>query len=462
MSRSPSKRNPRLVRQQWRAWYFYDFANSAFYTTVVTLLVGPHLTSLARAAADSGGHIRVLGLDIHYGSFYPYLVSVSVLLQLILLPLIGAVSDYTGKRKWLLGLLAYTGATATVGLYFATGEQFLLGGALFVLANLAFGASVVVYNAFLPDIALPDERDHVSSRGWALGYLGGAVLLTFNLIFLRYAPQLGIEMEHAVRICLASAGVWWAAFSLIPLAGLPGSSASGPRRETGRNALLASFGQLLHMFALIRLLSQTLLFLAAYLLYNDGIQSVIALAAQFGHEELGIPVFQLALAVLLVQIVGFGGSLLFGWLAERIGTKAALLASLLIWSGIVGYAAFGLETSFEYFWLAALIGLVLGGSQALSRSLFSLLIPKGQEAEFFSLYEISERGTSWLGPLLFGLSLQLTGSYRSAVFTLLVFFVSGAALLAKVNVSAGREAAERLSMGARALQSRESHHRGKE
>jgi UMF1 family MFS transporter len=427
-------------RREQIGWYFYDWANSAFSTTVVTVFLGPYLTSVAENAADAQGMVYPLGIPVAAGAYFPYLVSLSVLLQVFFLPIMGAIADYSQAKKTLLAIFAYIGAFATVGFYFLEGDRYLLGGGLFLIANLALGASVVFYHAFLPEIASPDRRDAVSSQGWAAGYLGGGLLLLANLILYNSREALGIPTDVAVRICLASAGVWWGVFTLIPLFSLKRRRPQQPLPR-GANFLTVGFRQLAHTFGEMRRYPQTLLFLAAYLLYNDGIQAVIALSTQFGTEELGLEQSVLIPAILMVQFLAFGGALLFGWLARLLGTKRAILLSLVIWTLVVTYAYFmpaGVPA--QFFLLAGCIALVLGGTQALSRSVFSLMIPRGQEAEYFSLYEISERGTSWLAPLLFGLAYQNTGSYRIAIVSLIVFFIAGFILLTRVSIRRAAEA----------------------
>lgn len=333
----------------------------------------------------------------------------------------------------MLAGLAYAGAVATAAMYFLRGTNYLLGGGLFLVANLAFGGSVVIYNAFLPDLASPDERDSVSSTGWAVGYLGGGLLLAMNLALFSFAPSLGIAPGEAVRISLCSAGLWWATFTLVPLATLRNRQPAR-RLPEGEGLFVTGFRQLASTFRRARNHRRTLLFLGAYVLYNDGIQTVIALSSQFGQEELGLPMSTLTAVILMVQFVAFFGSLLFNRVARAIGAKRAIALSLLVWTGALFHAYAFLHTAFQFYLLAAVIALVLGGSQALSRSIFSVMIPRGQEAEYFSLYEVADRGTSWLGPLLFGLALQFTGSYRVAILSLAVFFIAGLTLLLKVDV----------------------------
>ena len=422
--------------REQRAWYFYDWANSAFPTTVLTVFIGPYLTTIAKAAADSGGYVHPLGLRVAAESFFPYVVSLSVLLQVIFLPLLGAIADYSHFKKQMLAFFAYAGAFASMGLYFLQGTNYLLGGGLFLFANLSFGASVVFYNAFLVDIALPEERDRVSSMGWALGYVGGGLLLALNLLLFAKAGDFGLGIGDAVRINLASAGVWWAIFTVIPLVGLKRRQ---PVKQLppGEHYLTVGIRQLRNTLSKIRVHPQAMLFLIAYLIYNDGIQTVISLASVFGQEELGLSMTTLTSVILMVQFVGFFGAILFNYVARAISAKRAIIVSLLIWIGTLVYAYAFLKTTLDFYMMAAAIAVVLGGSQALSRSVYSLMIPKGQESEYFGLYEISDKGTSWLGPLLFGLALQFTGSYRIAILSLIVFFVVGLLLLFRVNVHQG-------------------------
>lgn len=420
-------------RRERAGWYAYDFGNSAFSTTVVTVFLGPYLTSLTTAAADARGLVYVLGIPIHPGSFFPYVVSLSVLLQVFLLPVLGAIADCSGWKKALLIACAYAGATSTALLYVVGGDRWLLGGLLFIVANVAFGASVVFYNAFLPEIAGPRERDAVSSRGWACGYVGGGLLLALNLALVAYAEDLGLSTATAVRLSLASAGVWWALATVVPLvtlrAGVPATPAAG-----AAHYVTVGLTRTRRTLAAIARRRHTRLFLAAYLIYNDGVQTVITLASQFGHEAIGLSMGTLAGVILMVQFLAALGALLFGRLAAVLGAKRAVLLSLAVWTAALVYAYAWLTGVGGFYGLSAAIALVLGGTQALSRSLFSLMVPKGQESEYFGFYEVSDRGTSWLGPLLFGLALQFTGSYRVAILSLVIFFVVGLVLLARVDV----------------------------
>jgi UMF1 family MFS transporter len=427
-------------RREQIGWYFYDWGASAFSTTVVTVFLGPYLTAVTEQAADASGYVHPLGIPVLAGSYFPYVVSLSVLLQVFFLPILGAVADYSHRKRQFLAFFAYLGAIATMAMYFLQGDRYLLGGGLFLIANVSFGAAIVFYNAFLPEIASSEDRDRVSSQGWALGYLGGGLLLALNLVFVQFlAEPLGVSMAHAIRISLLSAGLWWAIFTIIPLMRLK-RRLSAKSLPPGERYATIGFKQLARTFRELPSFPQTLLFLLAYLLYNDGIQTVITLSATFGAAELGLQTATLVQVILMVQFGAFGGALFFNRVADWFGTKRAILISLVIWLGVTVYTYAFLRTTVQFFVLAGFIAIVLGGSQALSRSLFSLMIPHGQEAEYFSLYEISERGTSWLGPLIFGLTLQMTGSYRFAILSIAVFFAAGMVIL--VFVDARRAVAE--------------------
>ncbi len=409
-------------------WTMYDWGNSAFSTTVVTTFLGPYLASLAEVR---GGFVNFFGYQVEGAAFFPLCVSVSVIMQVFLLPILGAVADYSHLKKRMMLGFAYTGATATMLLFFAQEDLIVLGGLLFIIANLSFGAAVVFYNAFLPEIASPDRRDTVSSKGFAYGYLGGGLLLLLNLTLLQVMDDMGL----AVRINLASAGLWWFVFTYIFPQQRLVQRAPVVQLPPGETYLSHSLKQLSSTFKnLAGKYPITLQYLIAYLIYNDGIQTVIVVSTLFAAGELGLETSTLVQVVLMIQFVAFFGAFLFNFLARRVGTKKAIMFNLVVWAGLVIYAWQFLYTELQFWILGAITALILGGSQALSRSLFSQMIPKNREAEYFSFYEISERGTSWIGPLVFGLAVQLTGTQRVAIVSLIIFFVVGLILLAVTDV----------------------------
>lgn len=478
-------------------WAMYDWANSAFSTTVVTVFLGPYLTAIAEAAADAQGLLYLFGIPIRFDSLFTYLISASVLLQVTILPILGALADYSHLRKQLMQFFAVLGASATMLMFFIRPGGHWFAAALFLVANVAFGASIVFYNSYLPNIASEDRRDAVSSFGWAMGYLGGGLLLLLNLVLYLFADKLGLDSGLVARISLASAGVWWLVFSLFTFTRLRTRDVVRllPRGQTYFSigfkqladligisqttvaalmllpllipvlillglpvwlALLPGAGPIAILVVFIvrkaRTLPEAMRYLAAYLLYNDGIQTVIAVSAIFAANELGMDSTQLILVILMIQFVAFLGALGFNWVASKLGTKRTIIASLFLWSAVTIYAFGGLKSTaivlgmeqrqLEFWLLGFVIALVMGGSQALSRSLFSQMIPKGQEAEFYSFYEISERGTSWLGTFTFGLVNQFFQSLRFGILSVIIFFVAGLLLLPLVNVTKAMQEAK--------------------
>jgi UMF1 family MFS transporter len=410
------------------------------------VLFAPYLISVAEQAAcgfvgdtdrPCKADLSVLGLAISPGSLVAYVVTIATIVSALVLPVVGAAADRSSRKKQVMAGFAWTGSLAAACMFFVTGSNWELGAALLFVANICLGSSLVVYDAILCEISTPDERDRVSSRGWALGYLGGGLLLAVNLAVVTMHDTFGMSTGLAVRVSLLSAAVWWAAFTLIPYRGIRNRPAVAVVPEQG-NLVKQSFGQLFTTLKDLRNYPVTLTFLLAYLFYNDGIQTVIVSASTYGEKQLGFETSVLIATILLVQFVAFGGALLFGRAAERWGSKRVILVGLAVWMLVVTAAFFLPEKNIALFLVLAVgIGLVMGGTQALSRSFFSLLIPRGREAEYFSLYQAAERGTSWFGTLVFGLVHQWTDSYRPALLALMALFVLGLALLVRVDTRRG-------------------------
>lgn len=407
------------IQRQRLGWYMYDFANSGFSTSVITVFFGPYITMLAMNALKGSPQPSFAGIDIHPGAIYSFCVSASVLLQVAIMPLLGSYIDATHRKRAVLITTAAIGSVATIAMINLDLQQahpILLGSILFILANVAFGSSIVASNSFLNDLANPDERDRVSSRGWALGYLGGGLLLLIHLLMYSWWPG-------SVNIILASTGMWWLTFSIVSVSLLKDPPAPSHQQRVGilRQAWTSLLGLRKHKSAFR--------FLIAYLLYNETVQTAISMASIYGKMEMHVDDSVLILGILLVQFVALIGALMFNVIAARLGTLPALLISMVGWAAALGAALILPASDMSFYGLAMLIALVLGGIQALSRSYFSTLIPTGTEAEYFALYEISDKGTSWIGPLLFGLVVSLTQSYRYALVSLAVFLAAGALLL---------------------------------
>ena len=441
---------PLARRREQRAWYWYDWANSAYFTTIGTVLFAPYMIAIAKEAAPDCGtpgcveKLDVLGLDIAAGSLPGFLVAFATLVGALVLPIVGAIADRSPRKKVHMAVYAWLGSGFAASLFFMTGDNWQIGAVAIVASNILVGCSLVSYSAILVDISTEDERDRVSSRGWAWGYLGGGLLLSVNLVMVTLHDAFGMSEGFAVRLSMLSAALWWAAFTVIPFVKLRNRppvhtvAVEGTLRQR-------SFGQLVTTFREMRNYPMTLTFLLAYLFYNDGIQTVITTASTYGSEQLELVQSTLIATILVVQFVAFGGALLFGRFAERYGAYRLILAGTGLWIVIVVLAVFlPVGASGLFLALAVGIGIVLGGTQALSRSFFSLLIPRGREGEYFSLYQACERGTSWFGALLFALMYQLTGSYRPSIVALLVFFVLGGYFLLRLDPQRGiREAGNR-------------------
>jgi MFS transporter, UMF1 family len=432
------------AREQ-KAWNWYDWANSAFYTTILTVLFAPFMITVAGRAAGCGSSadencsktVTVLGLHLAAGSLPFYLTSFATIASAFVLPVVGAMVDRSGRKRWHMAAFAWSGSFFAGLLFFMHGDQWQLAAFAIVASSILGGCSLVSYYAILVDISTEAERDRVSSSGWAWGYLGGGLLLAVNLVVVLLHGSFGLDKELAVRLSMLSAALWWAGFTLIPFRGLRDRPARGVVPERG-GLVRRSFGQLATTLREMRGFPMTLTFLLAFLFYNDGIQTVINVASTYGSKQLGFGDSVLIATILLIQFVAFGGALLFGRLAASYGAYRCLLWGTYAWMAIVVLAMFLPRRNVVAFLLIGVaIGLVLGGTQALSRSFFSLLIPRGREGEYFALYNACERGTSWFGTFLFGVVFQITGSYRPAIVALIVFFVLGAVFLLRLDARRG-------------------------
>jgi MFS transporter, UMF1 family len=412
-----------------RGWYLYGWASHTFPTVVTTVFMSRYLTSVAENAVGKHGRVHPFGIPVAPGSLFVYTVSASTVVLVVLMPLVGAIADRTGRKRDLMLGCGWFGAGACVAMVFVAGTDWQLGAVLYALAYLGYSCSIVVSYSLLVDLSSSQERDRISSVGWAIAYLGGGVLLALSFVL-----SLFVDKATLARVALCASGVWWIAWSVPVRRQLPRLIGTGARHTSG-NVVLAGFGKLRTTLGHARAFPLTMAFLAAFLIYNDGIQTVTTVAAQYGDKQLHLSDTVLLLAILLVQFVAFAGAVWLGRLADRFGAKRVVLGSLVVWllCVVAGYLL-QVGVVWQFFALAVVIALVLGGSQALSRSLFSRMIPTGAEAEYFSFYEICDSGTSWLGPLLFGLTYQNTGSYRGALVSLAVFFVVGFVLLVRVPV----------------------------
>ena len=423
-----------LDRPELRAWAMYDWANSAFLTVVVTAVFPIYYRSVAAKGLDGTTATGRFGLA----------TTLALVLAAVLAPPLGTLADRTGGKLRLLRGFLTVGVLATAALALVGPGDWLLALVLFVVANVGVTGSFVFYDALLPHVARPAEMDRVSSAGYALGYVGGGLVLAVSLALVMLGPRLGLEGTMPARISFVLVALWWAGFS-VPLfrrvAEPPATGVPGPLGAVARDA----FAQAGRTLRDLRAFPQAFLLLLAFLLYNDGIQTIIRMATIYG-EELQLDRTVMIAAIVLVQFVGIPCAFLFGWLAGRIGTRPA------IFIGIAGYVAitfmgWRLSTAREFLVLAGLVGVVQGGTQALSRSLFARLIPAAKSGEFFGFFAIFEKFAGIFGPLLFSLFVYATGSSRTAILSTLFFFVAGALLLARVDVPRGEAMARRAEAG---------------
>jgi MFS transporter, UMF1 family len=419
----------------------YAWANHGWVTTVGTVLIGPWLLALATTAAGSArGTLFTVGpWSLSAAAFPSFAITVAALVQIPCLPLFGALADGRRSARRVLAWTCAVGAAITMLLATTGGTAWAYAGALFVAGSLVFGATDVVYNAFLPRLSSREHRDRTSSRGFATGYLGAGVLLVVSLALLQFHDFVGVDRTTAVRLCYVLAGLWWAGFGWYAIRGLRERRASDDGRRHSVRRLAASLRALGGMPNVLR-------YLLAYLFFADAISAVIGLSSTYVTHELyhddasAAATFLFAL-ILVIQFLAVPGSLAWAPVARRIGTKRAILVTLVIWCGIVVYAFAALRTKLEAVVLGVIIAAVIGGSQALARGLFSTLVPRGRETTFFGLFEISDKGTSWIAPLLFTVVVDATGSFRYAILSLIAMFAIGIVLLAVTDVEQARKEA---------------------
>ncbi|MHA3705184.1 MFS transporter [Jatrophihabitans sp. YIM 134969] len=421
-----------------RGWYWYGWASHVFPTLITTVFMSRYMVSVTEEAVGENGRVHVLGIPLAPGSLFGVTLTTFTVVAVVLMPVVGAFADRTGRKRDIMCGLGAVGAVACMAMFFVRGGNWQLAVATYAVAFIAYSCAAVVNYALLVDLSNSEERDKISSVGWGVSYLGGGLLLAAAFVLSLFLDDDAL----LARLAMGASGVWWLVFLLPTLRRLPRTThTSAERPDAGGSTFVEGFRQLGRTLASLRAFPLTLAFLVAFLVYNDGIQTVTTVAAVYGDKELGLDDQTLLPAILLVQFVAFGGALWLGRLAERFGAKRVVLASLVVWTGLVLVAFFVQRGSvWQFYALAIGIAIVLGGSQALSRSLFSRMIPAGKEAEYFGFYEISDSGTSWLGPLIFSVAYQTTGSYRSALVSLVVFFVVGFVLLAFVPVRRAIEA----------------------
>ncbi|MCH7954476.1 MAG: MFS transporter [Candidatus Marinimicrobia bacterium] len=415
-------------------WVMYDFANSGYAVIILAAVLPIYFSTVV---PEGGVVFRFFGNEftIFSPSLWAYTLSFSMLIVAISSPVLGAIADFTGSKKKLLMGYTYAGCVFTALLFFVGEGDYLMAMILFLFANICFAGGSVFYNAFLPQIADEDEIDWVSGKGFAYGYIGGGILLVFDLFLITNHELFGLESRAVgTRISFLSVAIWWAVMSIPTFKYL--NERKGERLPQGENYLLFGFKKISKTLKEIKQYKQLAKFLLAFVIYNDAIQTVIAMSTIFGKVEIGLGEGDLIGALLMTQFIALPGSLMFAKIANKIGAKQSIIISLIVWSGIVIYAYF-LETALEFWILAGAVGLVLGGTQATSRSLFASFVPKENSAEFFGFFAISNKFASIMGPLTFAAMGQLFGSARAGIVSLIVFLIIGLFLLTQVDTEEG-------------------------
>jgi UMF1 family MFS transporter len=416
-----------LGRRDLRAWAMYDWANSAYQTTIIAAIFPVYFYNVIASELPPADAT----------SRFAWATTIAVVIVAVVAPLLGAIADYAAVKKKMLAAFMLMGVASTLAMYWLTKGDAMLALTLFVIGNIGVAGSIVFYESLLPHLVSEDELDRVSSAGYAIGYLGGGVLLAVNVVMMQKPELFGLpDRLTAVRVSLASVGIWWLLFSL-PLfrqVPEPPRAIEKDEKETG-NVFLIGVRRLVETFQELRRYKQAFLMLVAFLIYNDGIQTMIRMAAIYG-SSIGID----ESALIVAQFVGVPFAFLFGHIAGKIGAKAAVFVGLAVYAfiSVVGYF---MSTATHFFILAILVGMVQGGTQALSRSMFASMIPKHKSSEFFAFFGVFERYAGILGPLIFAAMVQATGSSRNAILAVLGFFVVGGAILVFVNVDEGRRAA---------------------
>lgn len=421
------KNNPRVIR----AWTLYDWANSVHSLVIVSSIFPVYFA--ATALNESGGPmINFLGLTVKNSVLFSYTVSAAMLLVSIISPFTTALADYSGRKKAFMKFFCYTGSIACALLYFFTTETTTFAVFCFAWSLVGWSGSIVFYNSYLPDIATEDQFDRVSARGFSMGYIGSVALMVINLmVILKPAWFGGISTAMATRIAFLTVGLWWFGFAQIPFRVLPDGVPKG-RTAMGGNWLFNGFHELKLVFNDLKKQTMTQRFLLAFFVYNMAVQTVMYVATLFGSVELKMEGSALIITILLIQLVAIPGAYGFARLSERIGNTHALIVAVVIWTGIC-VGAYFVTTQTQFFIVAAIVGLVMGGVQSLSRSTYSKLLPPTTDtASYFSFYDVCEKLSIVFGTFIYGYVEQVTGSMRNSILALLVLFIIGLVLLTRI------------------------------
>ncbi len=411
-----------------RGWAMYDWGNSA-YNLVITSTIFPayYIAITTNEHAAIPDLISFFGFNITNTVLQNYTLSIAYLLIAFMSPILSSIADYRGNKKKYMRFFTYIGALSCAGLFLFTKENLELGIILFGLAAVGFCGSLVFYNAYLPEIATKEERDHVSAMGFAYGYIGSVLLQILCLVVIMNHETFGIEKGLATRLSFLSVGIWWLIFAHVAFKRLPKGE---PLEQHPEHSVLANgFHELKKVWNQIKEMPVLKTYLGAFFFYSMGVQTVMLVAAEFGAKELQLETGQLITTILIIQLVAIGGAYLMAKLSEKFGNLSVLISVVILWMGICIYAYF-IQTVIQFYIIAAVVGLVMGGIQSLSRSTYSKLMPKTKDTtSFFSFYDVTEKLSIVIGLFAFGFIEHLTGSMRNSVLAVLVFFVIGGGIL---------------------------------
>jgi UMF1 family MFS transporter len=424
--------HPTSNKKVQRAWVMYDWANSV-YSLVITSTIFPVYYNSVTKGVDGSDTVSFFGWEVINTVLYSYSISFSFLVIALLAPLLSGIADASGNKLNFMKFFVYLGSLSCISLFFFTGENLEFGIICSVLASVGFSGSIVFYNSYLPEIAKEEEFDLLSAKGFALGYIGSVILLVFNLVTIQFPEWFGMPTgSFAPRFSFLITGIWWVGFAQIPFRVLPNNPY---KKSVSADYLLKGYREVHKVFKELRDLPVANRFLASFFFYSMGVQTVMYLAASFGDKELGLPGDQLILTVLIIQFVAIGGSYFFAFVSRKLGNKASLMIMVLIWMGIC-VAAYFVYSVYQFYSLAFVVGLVMGGIQSLSRSTYAKMIPTTttDHASFFSFFDLTEKVAIVLGTATYGAIEQLTGSMRNSALFLVIFFVLGIIFLSRLNL----------------------------
>ncbi len=412
-------------------WAMYDWANSV-YSLVITSAIFPIYYNTVTTGTNGEDRIDFFGFEVINTVLYSYALSFSFLFVAVILPLLSGMADYSGNKKFFLKVFMYTGSLACIGLFFFTGGNVEWAIICSILASVGYSGGLVFYDAFLPEIASQDRFDQVSAKGYSLGYIGSVILLVINLVVITYHDFFGMDKGIATRSAFLMVGLWWIGFSQITFRRVPDYNY---KKRPASTILTKGYQEIMKVIRLLSEMKMMKLYLLAFFFYNMGVQTVMYLAQSFGSKELKLPTDSLILTVLIIQLVAVGGAYLFAHISNLKGNIFTLKSMVIIWIFICGGAYFT-TTEFEFFGLAFLVGMVMGGIQSLSRATFAKLIPtdSNDHASFFSFFDITFNLSIAFGTFTYGFIEQLYDSMRNSVLALMVFFVIGLALLLLVRI----------------------------